>query len=507
MRGLGRGVCSRGRGRLVPRRAAPKRARGVRSTRCTRQGRNAALPAIGRKTSRAHRLRRPPAPGISPVGTMMIRVLFVLFALVAIAALLGLPSAVNAQPPKQPTAMGRGGAAATVDVLATDAAVNVLRDGGNAVDAAVAAAAVLGVTEPFSCGHRWRRLHGDLGRADGQADTIDHRETAPPAMRPDSFFESGAALPFNDARFSGLSVGVPGTVRGWANALERYGTMSLAEVLQPAIRWRPRVRDRSDVLRPDEATSTSSTTSQRPPPCSSTPTARPVTSAPCSATPTRADVPANRQARPRASTGARSPTRWSRRCRTRRSGRRQPRWRPGLMTMRDLQSYVAPERAPDARGLSGRRHVRHGTAVERRLDRSARRSTSWRGSTCPARPRRGAAPLPRGVPLLVRRSQRLPRGSDFVDVPLAGLLSDCFAAERRASSPRRRRRARSRRRSVPVPRRRLRDCAERFDGAGTTTHLTVSDPDGNVVSYTFTIESTAATGWWCPARGSCSTTS
>ncbi len=51
-----------------------------------------------------------------------------------------------------PTAIGTGGAAATVDVLATQAAVETLRDGGNAVDAAVAAAAVLGVTEPFSCG-------------------------------------------------------------------------------------------------------------------------------------------------------------------------------------------------------------------------------------------------------------------------------------------------------------------------------------------------------------------
>ncbi|MBA3788375.1 MAG: gamma-glutamyltransferase, partial [Actinobacteria bacterium] len=51
-----------------------------------------------------------------------------------------------------PTAIGTGGAAATVDVLATQAAVDTLRRGGNAADAAVAAAAVLGVTEPFSCG-------------------------------------------------------------------------------------------------------------------------------------------------------------------------------------------------------------------------------------------------------------------------------------------------------------------------------------------------------------------
>ena len=55
-------------------------------------------------------------------------------------------------------------------------------------------------------------------------------------MRPDSFWENGVPLPFNTARYSGMSVGVPGTVAGWARALERYGTISLAEALQPAIR-------------------------------------------------------------------------------------------------------------------------------------------------------------------------------------------------------------------------------------------------------------------------------
>ena len=51
-----------------------------------------------------------------------------------------------------PTSIGTGGAAASVERLATQAAIDILRRGGNAVDAAVASAAVLGVTEPFSCG-------------------------------------------------------------------------------------------------------------------------------------------------------------------------------------------------------------------------------------------------------------------------------------------------------------------------------------------------------------------
>jgi gamma-glutamyltranspeptidase/glutathione hydrolase len=133
-----------------------------------------------------------------------------------------------------PTSIGTGGAAASVEKLATQAAIGILRDGGNAVDSAVAAAAVLGVTEPFSCG-----IGGGgfmvLRTAGGAVTTVDGRETAPATMHPTSFWQNGAPLPFNDARFSGLSVGVPGTVETWVDALEKFGTMSLAKVFAPAI--------------------------------------------------------------------------------------------------------------------------------------------------------------------------------------------------------------------------------------------------------------------------------
>ncbi len=135
---------------------------------------------------------------------------------------------------KSPTARGTGGAAATVDLLATQAATAVLQDGGNAVDAAVAAAAVLGVTEPFSCG-----IGGGgfmvIRTAKGKVTTLDGREKSPATMRPDTFWENGAPLKFNDARFSGLSAGVPGTPLTWVRALNKYGTLSLAQALAPGI--------------------------------------------------------------------------------------------------------------------------------------------------------------------------------------------------------------------------------------------------------------------------------
>src|SRR6476620_10803817 len=103
----------------------------------------------------------------------------------------GHPPAAPAQ--KVPTAVGSGGAAATVDLLATQAAIDMLRKGGNAVDAAVAAAGVLGVTEPFSSG-----VGGGgfmvIRTPRGQVTTIDGRETSGAAMKPDSFWENGVPL-------------------------------------------------------------------------------------------------------------------------------------------------------------------------------------------------------------------------------------------------------------------------------------------------------------------------
>ena len=154
---------------------------------------------------------------------------------VAIATALALVVAPGARAQeKQPTANGTGGAASSVDPLATQAAIDVLAGGGNAFDAAVAAAGVLGVVEPYSCGIGGGGFMVIRDGDSGRITTIDSREKAPAAMKPDSFFINGkpptdAQFPLN--RYSGLSVGVPGTPAAWDYLLKHYGTISLSKAL------------------------------------------------------------------------------------------------------------------------------------------------------------------------------------------------------------------------------------------------------------------------------------
>ena len=145
------------------------------------------------------------------------------------------------QTDKNPTATGRGGAVSTVDPEASAAAIEVLRSGGNAVDAAVAAAATLGVTEPYSAGVGGGGYFVYYDADSGEVSTIDGRETAPAAMPADAFIdpESPVGAPYRftpELVTSGVSVGVPGTPATWQRALDRWGSMSLSETLKPAIK-------------------------------------------------------------------------------------------------------------------------------------------------------------------------------------------------------------------------------------------------------------------------------
>ncbi|WP_328787976.1 MULTISPECIES: gamma-glutamyltransferase [unclassified Streptomyces] len=144
------------------------------------------------------------------------------------------PPTTAAPPAKVPVAAGYGGAVASVDADASAAGIAVLRSGGNAVDAAIATAAALGVTEPYSAGiggggyfvyydARSRRVH-----------TIDGRETAPATATETLFQENGLPIPFAEGQTSGLGVGVPGTPATWRSALDAWGSRPLDKLLKPA---------------------------------------------------------------------------------------------------------------------------------------------------------------------------------------------------------------------------------------------------------------------------------
>ncbi|MGO4235210.1 gamma-glutamyltransferase [Pseudarthrobacter sp. YAF2] len=151
------------------------------------------------------------------------------------------------QTDKNPTATGYGGAVSTVDPEASAAAIEVLRKGGNAVDAAVAAAATLGVTEPYSAGIGGGGYFVYYDAKSGKVSTIDGRETAPAGIKPDAFINPATNKPYPftpELVTSGVSVGVPGTPATWERALERWGSISLGDALKPAIK----VADRGFVV-------------------------------------------------------------------------------------------------------------------------------------------------------------------------------------------------------------------------------------------------------------------
>ena len=129
----------------------------------------------------------------------------------------------------------RNGMVVTSHTLATEVALEVLKKGGNAIDAAVTAGFALAVTQPRS---------GNIGgggfmlissQEKKEVVAIDYREKAPAGASRDMFLGSDGNVDPELSRWSHASAGVPGTVAGFALALEKYGTISLAESLAPAI--------------------------------------------------------------------------------------------------------------------------------------------------------------------------------------------------------------------------------------------------------------------------------
>jgi len=424
-----------------------------------------------------------------------------------LAALAGAQGAGAQETEKSPSARGTGGAAATADLLATQAATDVLEDGGNAVDAAVAAAAVLGVTEPFSCG-----IGGGgfmvIRTAKGKVTTLDGREKSPKTMRPDSFWENGAALKFNDARFSGLSAGVPGTPLTWVRALNRYGTLSLAQALRPGRKVATEGFDVDqtffnsvDAVKHyfDDVPSTAALyldADGTPKDVGATITnpdmaktyrimGREGVRAGFYSGPVAGAMAAAAQTPPVAPTADHT-------------------WRKGLMTADDIAHYRLRERAPiksSYRGLTI-----YGMGPPSSGGTTVAEVLNILGGYSPA-----GATRTQALHRLLEASRytfadRAAYLADpaFFKVPVEGLVSSSFAGERRS-------RIGEKAASSPVP------AGDPYDNQGdsapgkaaaatisheqSTTHLVTADRKGNTVSYTFTIESTGGNGVVVPGYG------
>ena len=161
------------------------------------------------------------------VNGSLVRIRFFLF---AVALLLCAPrSWSDVQLPS-----GTRGEVASNSLIASEVGVQMIKRGGNAIDAAVATGFALSVTHP-SAGNLGGGGFMVIRLADGRFVANDHREKAPSLARQDMFVnEEGEMIP-DRSTLTHLSVGVPGTVAGLIDVLESHGTLSLEEVIAPAI--------------------------------------------------------------------------------------------------------------------------------------------------------------------------------------------------------------------------------------------------------------------------------
>ena len=173
--------------------------------------------------------------------------LFVLSLLLAsLPALAQVPAQAPAQLPEHPP----GAVIASAHGLATDAGIDIIRQGGNAFDAAVAVSSVLSVVEPISSGlggGGFFLLHD--GKT-GKDVFVDARETAPAAATPEAFLDKDGNLDRNRATSGPWSAGIPGLPAALVHVAEHYGRLPLKTSLAPAIRIArdgfepdPRLRD------------------------------------------------------------------------------------------------------------------------------------------------------------------------------------------------------------------------------------------------------------------------
>ncbi|MCV2489353.1 gamma-glutamyltransferase [Geodermatophilus sp. YIM 151500] len=418
------------------------------------------------------------------------------------------PAGAEPLPEKVPLAVGTGGAVATVDPDATRVGLEVLAAGGNAADAAVAAAAALGVTEPYSAGVGGGGFFVHFDAATGEVSTIEGRETAPLAMGADAFLDAeGNPLDFDEAVQSGLSVGTPGTPLTWVRALEEFGTLSLAEALAGGIRLAEEgfVVDetfREQTAENEEKFRRFAPTAELFLPGGALPEVGSVFRNPDLArtygtlaaegvgsfyTGELAEAIVATVQDPPEAAGAEEV-------------------RPGLLEEGDLARYDAPLRAPtrvDYRGLQV-----YGMAPP-----SSGGSTVGEGLNVLEQFPLGSVSEVSALHHFLEASavafadrNRYVGDPAYAPVPLGELLSDGFATERAcAIDPGK---AATKPVDAGVPDGEYGPCpgaaAASADGGAegpSTTHLTVGDADGNIASYTLTIEQTGGSGITVPDAG------
>ncbi len=398
----------------------------------------------------------------------------------------------------------------SVDADATRVGLDVLEAGGNAADAAVATAAALGVTEPYSAGVGGGGFFVYYDAASGEVQTVDGREAAPQAMTATSFLENGVPIPFADAVTSGLSVGVPGTPATWDRVLDSWGTMSLSDVLAGPTELASDgfVVDQTfyDQTAANAARFANFTSTRR-------------LFLPGGSPPAVGSVFTNRNLAMTYERLARDGVEWlysgALGAQVVETVREPPlvegstyNARPGLMQKSDLRAYDALDRDPTHVGYRGldvygmAPPSSGGSTVGEALNILERSDLSAMDRTLATHYYLEASAL-----AFADRNRYVGDPAE-VDVPLGELLSDSFAAERSCQiDP-------SAAANKPVPSGTpdgsyITDCPATNDttppGADqeglSTTHLTVADKWGNVAAYTLTIEQTGGSGIVVPNRG------
>jgi gamma-glutamyltranspeptidase/glutathione hydrolase len=410
---------------------------------------------------------------------------------------------------KGPVATGTGGAVSSSEFNASQAGIRMLKSGGNAIDAAVAMASTLGVTEPFVAGPGGGGFMVIYLAKTHQVVTLDGREMCAAACTPQLFLDpaTGKPLAFEEARHSGLSVGAPGMVATWAKAVQRFGKHSLAADLQPAVG----VARKGFTITPDfvqqeqtSLTDLQAFTSSRS--LFLTPDGQPL---PVGSTLRNPDLARTYEqlARQGASYLYGGPLGAD----IARTVQHPPVWsgtpltvRPGILTASDIAAYTAKLRAPthvNYRGLDvyGMAPPSSGGLT---MGEALNILAGWDLSS---EPRAEALFHYLEASRLAYADRSAYIGdSDYVPVPQSGLLDPAFAATRRClvhgtalTSPLAP--------GSPFPP--YAPCSS--TGAtpnptheGTeTNHLVAADKWGNVVSYTNTIEQIAGSGMTVPGRG------